>query len=215
MKKVIALAIVAIMVISGGLVAVHADNGNGNGAPSGKHYTLNILGKSWSKGETIPENHGHRIFVGYNKNGNKVSTRIHLQEGDFQVIDCDGTDGEATFQLPQPYDDGETEFDHPAYQVFIRVLSPKGHADMYTVVFNGTTWLPSSQIITLDQNGKKNFQDVTRQLTTVTADIDGDGNEETVGLFDEEWEGCLWAWDYDNYGLKHVQIRFYPVDYEE
>lgn len=209
-NKAISLGIILILIIAGGIVSVQAaKDKTGNGAPSGYHYTLNILGKDWDKKESIPQNQGHRIFVGLGKN-EMCKTKILLQVGEFGVIDCDGTDGQAKFQLPKPYSEDDTDFSEPAYTVWIRVQSPKGHALMYTTFNDSTTWIESQEKITLDENGRKKFQDYTRELTTITADLDGDGNVETVGLFDDDWEG-LWAWDYDNYGLKHIQIRFYPA----
>jgi hypothetical protein len=41
----------------------------------------------------------------------------------------------------------------------------------------------------------------------IEADLDGDGNLEKYPLFDEALEGYFW--DYDNNGLKLVQMRFY------
>ena len=229
--KAIALGIVAILIFAGGLIAVQGGNDNkGNGAPSGAHYTLNILGKDWDKGDyadiigenpVYKEDNGHRIFVKlYGK------TRILLSEGEFDVLDADGTDGKAVFQLPKPdtvvddqgtpdpSDDVVTDANYYAY---IRILGkPQGWADMTSGFINesGVVWL-SLDMITLrtDGSGKVNrnsppkFVDVTKELTTIYVDYDGDGTPERHSLFDEEfWQ---YFWDYDNHGLKHVQIRFY------
>jgi hypothetical protein len=40
-------------------------------------------------------------------------------------------------------------------------------------------------------------------------DIDGDGVEERISIFDPELYGYFW--DYDNNGLRLVQLRFYPA----
>jgi hypothetical protein len=53
--------------------------------------------------------------------------------------------------------------------------------------------------------------EVTRQLTTVQYDRNGDGitaSGELVDIFDDAFEDYLWA--YDKNGLKNVQLRFYP-----
>ena len=43
-KKIFTLAVVLVLLLVG------TCSGNaGNGAPSGKHYTLNLLGKDWEK----------------------------------------------------------------------------------------------------------------------------------------------------------------------
>ena len=72
----------------------------GNGAPSGPHYNLNIIGVSQDKSPDFSGGNGGRIFVDL-----VGSTRINLTMGDYQVLDANGTDGTAAFQLPNP-DDG-------------------------------------------------------------------------------------------------------------
>ena len=221
----IALGIVAILIIAGGLVAVQAENDEpGNGAPSGWHYTLNILGKDWDRGESIPQNHGHRIFVQLGGKNNMVKTKIMLTKSEddtFDVIDCDGTDGTAEFELPPPYhypiEEGVDVIPEEArYKVYIRVLSPNGKARIGTTVkIDDNDWLEAGEIEWKDlegKTGKKIFEDVTQELTTVYIDITDDDTYNPVryGLFDTRLENTLWAWDYENEGLKHVQIRFYP-----
>ena len=230
--KAIALGIVAILIFAGGLIAVQGGNdNNGNGAPSGHHYTLNLLGKDWEKDEdtSVYDNNGHRIFVRLDG-----KTRIDLTEGDFDVIDADGTDRHAAFQLPEPdtvVDDGGTPYDpsddtvtSAKYYVYIRVLGkPEGWADMYSGFTDeyGEDWI-SLEVIELRQTGGKvnresppKFVDVTKELTTIYVDITDDDvyNPQRYGLFDNElWE---YFWEYDNHGLKHVQLRFYdclPVE---
>ena len=64
-------------------------NGNedpGNGAPSGAHYNLNVIGMDRDADDSNTNN-GRRIFVDLNGN-----TRITLTEGDFGVIDHNGLD---------------------------------------------------------------------------------------------------------------------------
>ena len=102
--------------------------------------------------------------------------------------------------------------------MYIRVLGkPDGWADMWSGFTdeNGTDWL-SLEVIELRQSGGKvnrqsppKFVDVTKELTTIYVDMDGDSIPERYGLFDNAlWE---YFWDYDNHGLRHVQLRFYPV----
>jgi hypothetical protein len=68
---------------------------NGNGAPSGAHFNLNLLGMTRDKTASIAG--GNRIFIYY-----EGRTKIMLREGDYAVIDGNGTDGTAEFQLPNP-----------------------------------------------------------------------------------------------------------------
>ena len=70
----------------------------------------------------------------------------------------------------------------------------------------------SYEVVTLDQSMKPpaEFTDVTRQLTTLWIDTNADNIPDTrVKIFDPRFEGYFW--DYDNDGLKHVQLRFYPT----
>jgi hypothetical protein len=76
--------------------------GSGNGAPTGSHYNLNIIGVAKSKTADMDANHGHRIFVKL-----EGKSKIYLKEApegeSFQVLDANGTDGNgAKFQLPDP-----------------------------------------------------------------------------------------------------------------
>src|SRR2546428_7281221 len=80
---------------------------NGNGAPSGSHYNLNIIGVSHDKNPNMNGNgSGNVIFVDLGtRTGDAVTTKILLsQAGDgvVDVIDKNGTDGEASFALPLP-----------------------------------------------------------------------------------------------------------------
>ncbi|HJS53109.1 MAG TPA: hypothetical protein VJ765_01155 [Chitinophagaceae bacterium] len=185
----------------------------GNGAPSGQHYNLNIIGVE--KGKSISGGSGHVIFVPL-----WGKCKIMLTEGVFDVIDKNGTDGTAAFQLPEPdaEDDNQTD-----YCVFIRALGkPGGSATMKSCLeefagqdsdgdgVTGETYCSTdTYIVNLTAHGNGNkFQNVTNQLLYVWADIDGDGDLDRVELFDDDFES-YW-WDYDNSGLRLAQMRFYP-----
>jgi hypothetical protein len=88
--------------LCGFLIAPPAHAGNGNGAPTGAHYNLNIIGvskekKALMKDPNVTGGYGHAIFVPL-----EGTTKILLAEGpDFQVLDKNGTDADgAKFQLP-------------------------------------------------------------------------------------------------------------------
>jgi hypothetical protein len=193
---------------------------NGNGSPSGSHYTLNLLGKEWNHGSDIePEDtngNGRRIFVGLGNNGNPRKTKIFLGNSgvgdpcdgkDFCVTDYDGTDGVAEFYLPNPDDncDGQTD-----WSVYIRVLGPNNpdySATMETCAYNeGSTFCDGQgDVLTLGpkNNGAAQFTNVSLELFYVEIDnvrysIFGDTNAD------------YW-WDYNNQGLRHVQARFYEI----
>ena len=55
--------------------------------------------------------------------------------------------------------------------------------------------------------GKSTFDNVTKDLLYIYADINGDGVLDRVSLFDPALTGYFW--DYDNQGLKLAQLRFY------
>lgn len=203
----------------------------GNGALNGPHFTLNLLGKNWDKGDfaetdqnpVIKVDNGHRIFVKLNG-----KTRILLAEApvdeSFAVLDADGTDGKAKFQLPDPQCViTDNVLVSAEYMVFARFLGrPQGEATMTTGAYTdlaGNQWIMSYESVTFKQSGgtvnrdsPPKFADVTKELLTLWLDTDGDGVPDTrVGIFDDRYEGYFW--DYDNNGVKHVQLRFYPVAY--
>lgn len=84
------LGLAAVVVLGGSLLA-----GQGNNLPTGWHYNLELIGVPKTKTADMTGNMGHRIFIKLFGN-----TKILLSEGDFQVLDANGTDGEARFQLP-------------------------------------------------------------------------------------------------------------------
>jgi hypothetical protein len=176
----------------------------GNGAPSGGHYSLNIIGVPKGKTASMTGDNGHRIFVPLVGN-----TKIMLIEGpDFGVLDANGTDGEASFQLPNPDPGGDGV---TVYSVFARALGTPGGKSLTTTCatdpFDG---LPVCSIATLTlerKNGKSTFQNVSKELLYIYADINGDGILDRVALFDSALQSYFW--DYDNTGLKLAQIRFY------
>src|SRR4029078_9960476 len=104
----------------------------GNGAPSGTHFHLNILGVPQDKSASLTGGDGQRIFVPL-----FGSTKIMLSEGDFAVLDANGPDGSAAFQLPNPDPDGDGI---TQYSVFARALgTPGGSSKTTTCATDPTT----------------------------------------------------------------------------
>jgi len=179
----------------------------GNGAPSGSHYSLNIIGVGDKN--HMPQNldSGNVIFVKLWGN----DTKILLSEGDFKVLDKNGTDGEASFQLPNPDadNDGTT-----TYSVFARALGmPGGSSTTTTCATDPIGGDIECSVISLDltrSKGKSTFINASKFLLYVYADIDEDGTLERVPLFGDGLEDFYW--DYDNRGLKLAQLRFYPCE---
>jgi len=177
----------------------------GNGAPSGSHYSLNLIGVPKNKPADMTGNNGHRIFMPL-----EGRASIMLSQGEFQVLDANGTDGKASFQLPNP--DPEND-GYTTYSVWVRALGkPLGSAKMTTVATDPVTGeliYSLETMITVRSKGKQTFTDVSRALLYVYADLNGDGITERYPLFDERLQDYFW--EYDNNGLKLLQMRFYPV----
>jgi len=187
---------------------------NGNGAPSGSHYNLNIIGVSHDKSPNMDQGSGNVIFVGLGTKTTTVSTKILLSQspaGVFQVLDKNGTDGEASFALPLP----------GSYTVWARALgTPGGQAKMTTCASDPALIGTDAALICSTQNevfvrntGKSSFRNVTSALTTITLVAGSPAalacGSTTVSLFDPCLEGFFWQ--YDNNGLKLLQVRFYPI----
>ena len=184
---------------------VEGRGGNGNGAPSGAHYTLNIIGMERGKTADMGGDNGRRIFVALSGN-----TKIQLREGPFGVLDANGTDGTAAFQLPSPDPDGDGVTE---YSVFARALGKPGGSAVVTTCatdpISGDEFCSLLSAVLMRNRGGNKFTNVSRDLLFVVADVDGDGDAERVALFGDELEDYFW--DYDNHGLRVAQLRFYDT----
>ena len=200
----------------------------GNGAPSGAHYNLNIIGVPKDKSADMSQGGGHVIFVGLGDSNNKRKTKILLSAGDdFLVTDKNGTDGRARFQLPT---DVST-----TYSVYARALGKPGGQSSLNLCA-ATDPGPDLEYGTDDDvlecggtevfmRGKK-FTDVSETLLFLSIvvdpeselgvclglDTDPEVDEPDVGATIPLFDGCLdgYLWDYTNAGLKLLQLRFYP-----
>lgn len=236
-RSILAIVLALATLIAGSAVA----SAGSNGAPQGSHdYQLNIIGVDKAKNPDMDGNNGHRIFVPlYGK------TKIYLSEGDYGVLDANGTDGSAEFSLPEPGydayiigDPGDADVTSN-YSVFIRSLGkPGGFADITTCadlkdstiggllpggVLSGKNRTDGDatcsleqvgQEITMRTKGKSSWTNVTAQLTSVVFEIevcDEDDNctlyDVRVPIFDDSLENEYW--EYDNKGLRLLQVRFY------
>jgi hypothetical protein len=172
----------------------------GNGAPSGPHYNLGLIG--YAKGQTAKTNGGNTAA------GNVIHVNlwghcyIGLTEQDnFQVLDNNCTDdGDAAFGLPDPTPNGGNG--STTYSIFARALTPQGSANMSLCFTDSTdtTWCSAGVILEKDLNAGK-FSNVSKELLSVCVN----GSPKT--LFDDTNEGYFW--DYDNHGLRNAQLRFY------
>jgi hypothetical protein len=177
----------------------------GNGALSGAHYNLNIIGVPKNKTADMTGSSGHRIFVPL-----AGKTKILLSQGDFAVLDANGTDGSAAFQLPNP-DPANTGI--TTYSVYARALGkPGGAATIATCATDPTTGEEVCSTLTylaVRSTGKSSFTNVSNELLYIYADLNQDGVAERYPLFDDRLQDYFWS--YDNNGLKVLQLRFYQV----
>lgn len=198
----------------------------GNGAPSGAHYNLNIIGKTTCAGDDLTGSNRHTIQVllwggdrAEDIDGTLASqidkrNKIYLAQsydGSFAVLDGNACDDGAIFQLPAP----------GGYEIYARALGkPGGAATMTTCATgagdDGVLGNADDEIVCSTENvvlarstGKSSFSNVTRELTTIYADIDGDGDLERVSIFDPALYDYFW--NYENRGLRLAQLRFYPL----
>jgi len=177
----------------------------GSGAPSGAHFNLNLIGVPKEKTADMTDSSGRRIFVPL-----QGSCQISLSPGTFQVLDGNCTDGKGGFQLPNPDPDNDGL---TTYSVWARALGkPGGKSETTTCAsdpLTGDLYCSLYTMIQVRSKGKSTFENVSKQLLYVYADINGDGTTERMPLFDE----CLinYYWQYDNQGLKLVQLRFYEI----
>jgi len=253
MKKTIIAGLIVMMVA--GVTFANPEGVCEGGKLIGK---LNIIGVKQSKSENMDGiSGGAVIFVPLGeKDGEAERCKIMLTEGDdFEVLDKNGTDGEAAFQLPDPDLDpyiigepGDADTDS-AYSVFVRPLGKPGGwstmttcADILDSTFGGLLGGADQNVlkrnaadehycsieqvgspITLRTNGKDGkvtFTNVTAELLTIVLRVeilDEEGYVTDtlcvrVPIFDDSLENEYW--EYDNNGLKLLQVRFYdcPTD---
>jgi len=182
-----------------------ASSAGGNGAPTGAHYNLNLIGVPKGKTADMTGGLGRRIFVPLTGN-----CKINLSMGDFQVLDANCTDnGQSSFQLPNPdaNNDGIT-----SYSVWARALGkPGGSSKTTTCAYDvdGALWCSVYSTVQVRNKGKSTFTDVSKQLLYIYADTNADGTLERYNLFNDALQD--YYWNYDNSGLKLMQLRFYQL----
>ena len=202
MKRIVlasAMSFMAILLMSSAPVIA----GNGNGAPSGPHFNLNLIGAKTTNCPSTEGPGGHVIFVALGSKGDVKNSKILLTPGaDFAVTDNNACiDNFGGFTLPTP----------GTYTIWARVEgTPGGSGALTTCAIDPGTGedvcLVSSPTNTLTigtrDNGPK-FQDVTSQLTNVCTVALG-----CIPLFSSSLTSYFWS--YDNQGNKVLQLRFYP-----
>ena len=237
-------------------LAVPAYAQTGNGAPSGSHYNLNIIGVDKGKTATMTGSDRHTIFVQLGTTGSVDAKRSYIYlvpSATFAVCDGNAFDAAydcagnqikplgAVFALPcntnisaptngdvnllSPCDPTDTIPD-ASYAVFARGLGKPGKngTDPYAVMTTCATDVSTGELVcstenTLDvgalvrKTGKTVFQDVTKELTSLNVCVTDPTTLVVTctryALFDSAFIDFFWQ--YDNFGLKLAQLRFYPV----
>jgi len=189
----------------------------GNGAPSGAHYQLNIIGVSDPKTQPLTGGDRHTIFVGLGSKKSLAFTPIYLTQGSFAVCDgngfdaahaCDGTvvaSQGAVFQLPcDTLTDTCTSGASQAYTIWARALGkPGGQATITTCAtdLTNTVVCSSNHEVIVRGSGQQKFRNVTTALTTIDTTLG------TISLFETGFQNFFWS--FDNNGLRLTQVRFY------
>jgi len=182
--------------------------------PSTREYKFNLIGVPRDKTPPMTDDQGKRMFV--NLWGKST---IYLQEGPFDILDANATDKNGgLFQLPDPDPDttGIT-----SYGVWVRTLGKPGRSATFQSCVNGDPdgvdgAAPSGEYCSLEtitverKAGKPRVYNVSQQLLTICADLDGlGGGDKRIFLFDDAALDYLWY--YDNSGLKNAQVWFFAI----
>lgn len=196
--------------------------------PGGKNNDL-------TKGGGNDQNH---IYLCNSTNGEndvadtRCDTWRQTNEDQFGVIDANATDGDgAIFGIPDPCADADPLTPcTPSYRVFARAHGPGGSATITTCAdesglgFDGVddVWCGSNGITLEAKGNARKAIEVTDNLLHMTITVDGTTDPElaaclgtsttgaesiNVFLFDNCFENYFW--NYDNNGLKLLELRFY------
>lgn len=212
MKKlayISAAAMLLVLMISG----VYA--GVGNTIPvNGKHYNLNIIGVD--KHGEVGDSSGHSLFVKLDGKTKIVMTQD--PEGQFDVVDRNGLDGRAEFNIAPGH-----------YNIYAATLGkPGGKVDInaygeFLDAEQGTTLLHLGYVDLSRDKGKPQSTNINELFyvdVTLCTEVDIDGNCLTEVVYEDFWvfdieELLEYYWDYDNQGLKLLQVRFYECTLDE
>jgi hypothetical protein len=197
----------------------------GNGFPSGGHYTLNIQGKTKCAGSDLTGSNRHTIQVLLNVSSDETNVidrtnKIFLQPGPAgsqpQVVDGNACEkGGALFQLP--IDVSTT------WQAYARALS-KPNASMNITScsvdpgLDGTVGTlddvivcsTGDPLVLVRKSGQPITLNATDELLFVCSGGTGDNCQGGTKLPIFADTNFLYFWDVDNFGLRNAQIRFYP-----
>lgn len=211
MKKALiglAAAIILTALITSVFAGVKTNNGNGGWQVNGPHYNLQILGKD--KHGEVGDSDGHTMFVKLNGKTKIVMTQA--EDGEFKVVDRNGLDGRAEFNIAPGH-----------YNIYARALGkPGGKADItawgeFEDEETGTKLLQLGYVQITRNNKKPQSVNINELfyvdvMLCTAVNASGDCIEWVVytdyWVFDIE-ELLEYYWDYNNQGLKLLQVRLY------
>jgi len=162
MKKLLVTAMAVVLTLSLVIGSSVIMAGNGNNAPTGKHYNLNIIGVPNQKNTNFDGGNGSRIFI--LRTG---TTSFYVNGGNsYQVLDHDGTDGTVGTGIGDPGIIFPWNFSSGKWQVdiWVRLVGPmdtNNKLDIETAYWDGFAWVHWATI-NLTKNSK--FQMKGREL---------------------------------------------------
>lgn len=226
--KRFALTLGSVLVLSC-TAAPLAFAGTGNGVPSGPHFTLNVHGVA--NGQGFNGNNQNEIFVPLGTAGGPAKQcNIDLVQNpldssftdDFQVLQPNCvTESPAQFELPAPCAinlvTATCSSTTTLYSVYARALGKPGPGVKATLdtCFTDTsgTFCSTNAYVAVRGSGPAGkFSPVTSQLLFISGQcVTGTGGtgSTVTPIFGNPNYGYLWQ--YDNQGLRLLQLRFYQV----
>lgn len=211
-KLLLAAGVLAAAVLTIGVLGAGA--GTGNGAPSGPHFNLNIHGVAGGQG--FNGNNQNDIFVPLQ--GKCQINLVPASTTDFQVMQPDCVNNPpASFELPAPCSISQTTglctSATTVYSVWARALGKPGGSSSTTTCATDPT--DGAQVCSIGQfvsmqmrkSGKPSFSDVSPDLLFLTTCVNG--KSVSTPIFSPNYQNYFWQ--YDNQGLKLLQLRFYQV----
>jgi len=148
----------------------------GNGAPSGQHYNLNIIGVPNQKNENFDGGEGARIFV--LRTG---TTTFYVHGGtSYQILDHDGTDGYVGWSRGEPgiifpYD--ATASPTWRVQIWVRLQGPL-NSEVHWI---SKYWDGSNYVLWDEFTLKK---DAPSKFTEKTSSLLADGYQDMLWILD-------------------------------
>ena len=211
---------VCLMLLAGATLATPLFAQVGKGL-SGPHYNLNIIGVPKDKTVDMTNTDRHTIFVPLQSGGDVgKQVKIYFQGGtEFQVLDGNCTDGQCTIQVPS------SDLSDLCYNVYATALGkPSGGAivnaqcALSDTLVSGTCTdallMGSFQVDrTKGKPERRDISDIFRASGCLDLDQSGTCNSGDV-QFSNVWifnvpSLLYYFWNYDNNGLRLMQMRFY------